>query len=119
MKMDTRLDLFRRLGFDNWTGFVRTLRWRLTIDADGCQTDIEFVAGMIVLSISTLVLAFAYLFHCCDWNIAMIAYGCHALLILIVGRTRNRWVQMMATTAVLAQTLIAMYGLRQSIWEEV
>jgi len=34
MKMDTRLDLFRRLGFDNRTGCVRALRRSLVFDAD-------------------------------------------------------------------------------------
>ena len=75
----------------------------------------EFLLAMFALSILTPVLAFVYLFHCCDWNVAMIAYGWQATLILIMGRTTSRWVQMVSALIMFVQSLVAMYGLAHSI----
>ena len=75
----------------------------------------EFVVGMFVLLLFTPVLASAWLCRCCNWEVAMIAYGWHIILILILGKAKRKWVQIAAAVIILVQSLVAMYGLCHSI----
>lgn len=107
-------------------GYLRTIAlWLVTFIAavvvmadsslaiNGCI--VEFVVGMFVLSLLTPVMAFAYLCRCCDWNVAMVAYGWHTMLIMIRGKAKCRGVQIAAAVIMPAQSFVAMYGLTHSI----
>jgi hypothetical protein len=74
-----------------------------------------FIFGMVLLCFLTPVFAVSYLFGNCDWSIVIMAYTLQASVLLILSKTSRRWLQIIAITIVLAQSIVGIYGVIHSI----
>ena len=126
MKIDAMVGSIYRRMFSCPLGFMRALVYwfasfmgAVAVFADfHVETDgriIEFVVGMLGLLVVSPVLWLVYLCQRCDWYIAMIAYGLHAVALLTLARTSRRWLQAIAATIIVVQSFVGIYGLCKSI----
>lgn len=76
---------------------------------------IEFIVGLLGLFVVSPVLWLVYLCQRCDWDIAMIAYGLHAVALLTLAKTSRRRLQAIAATIIVLQSFVGIYGLCKSI----